>query len=936
MNNVNAAITEFLIESDEHVCQIEQDLSCLESAHDQRLLFRIIRATHSIKSSCAFLGYFRLESLTDTGERLLHVVRDRESSLTPKMTQALLAMVDAIRHMLECIEQEGMDGENEYVELKQQLEVLQCERGADVDLLSDVSIVTSLPCSPVDAETVQEYPPNTSVMCEPVRANPELDEAVVEFLKESHESLSQVERDLVASESHSSQEKLACIFRGIHTIKGTCSFLGYAKLEGLTHAGEALLSCIRNGDVPLTVERVSALLSLVDAVRTMLDSIAEYRHDGIHDYLELHSTLVALQTSESDMPMSPELSGEDVSSALPSPGLPPLSTGTVSSTTSNQGSADSRSQDLVECGVRQQAPYRVGDARQLGAAESSIRVDVTVLDTLMRMVGELVLTRNQIVQCPGMQQDSKFMATAQRLSLITAELQSGLMKTRMQPIGNMWNTFPRVVRDLALACGKDIRLEMEGQETELDKMLLEAIQGPLTHLVRNAVDHGIERPDVREANGKPRQGRIVLRAYHEGGQAHVEIRDDGRGITTQRVVEAAIACGVVTEAEVSRMQERDILQLVFLPGLSTAAEVTNLSGRGVGMDVVKTNIEHIGGSIEISCRAHEGTTVKVSVPLTLTISPALMVTVGEERFAISQTHLQECVRIDAELYAQVTEVVQDALLYRYRGHVIPLLHLNNVLQIHPVVSESTGGSLCSDITHIVVLQAGCFRFGLIVETVQDIEEIVIKPLGMPLQGLDVYAGVTIMGDGHVALVLDVMGLARRTNFVLGQDSFLPVMNPAQEEGTASSGTSQMCVIAQVGEDDCVAIPVHRVTRITDVQKQVLHVVDGNHVMRYHGQIVLIVWLSSLLGSYNESPSDEPDVLQVVLMDHDGQYVGVVVDRIIDIVDVQIDAHATSNRPGMLGSTVIQGKVSALLDVDCVLKTCLQQPVGSLTLECLET
>ncbi|WP_447968342.1 chemotaxis protein CheW [Nitrospira sp. M1] len=936
MNNMDVAVSEFLIESDENVSHIEQDLISLESAPDQRILSSILRAIHTIKGSCAFLGYSKLEGLTHTGERLLNLVRDGECALTPKMIPTLLKMVEAIRHMLEIIEQEGMDGENDYAELKHQLEALKCGGEADVEPASDVSVVTSLPYSSVDAEIVLERPPNTFEVCEPVRSNPELDEAVVEFLKESHESLSQVERDLVDSESHPSQEKLACIFRAIHTIKGTCSFLGYAKLESLTHAGETLLSCLRNGELSLTVARVSALLSLVDAIRMMLASIAHHRHDGSDDCLELKAKLFALQTSEFDVPMSPALSGEDISSAWPSPGLPPLSTGTGSSTTSRQGSADSRSQDLVDRGMRHHAAGLVEDSRQPGAVGSSIRVDVTVLDTLMRMVGELVLTRNQIVQCPGMQQDSTFMATAQRLSMITGELKSGLMKTRMQAIGNMWNTFPRVVRDLALACGKDIRLEMEGQETELDKVLLEAIQGPLTHLVRNAVDHGIEPPQVREDTGKPRQGRIVLRAYHEGGQAHVEIVDDGGGIKTQRVAQTAIARGVVSEADVSRMQEHDLLQLVFSPGLSTVSEVTNLSGRGVGMDVVKTNIEKIGGSIEITSTAQKGTTVQLSVPLTLTISPALIVTVGEERFAIPQAYLQEFVRIDAQLYAQRTEVVQEALMYRWRGRVIPLLHLHNVLQVAPVVSESTAGSLCSDITNIVVLQAGRFRFGLVVDTVQDIEEIVVKPLGTPLQGLDVYAGVTIMGDGHVALILDVMGLTRRANCVLGQGSLLPVVSPAQEEGAARSGKSQMCVITQVGNDERVAIPVHRVIRITDVQKRVLHMVDGNHVMRYQGQIVVIVRLSSLLGSYYEPLSDERDLWHVALMDHDGQYVGVVLDRIIDIVDVQVDGHATSNRPGILSSTVIQGKMTALLDIDVVLKTGLPKSVGSVTLECLET
>ena len=728
MGEMDEAISEFLIESDENLGQVERDLVDLEETPDQDTLSSIFRAIHTVKGTCAFLGYSKLESLAHTGETLLSLVRDGELTLTPNITSALLTMVDAVRQMLEQIEKVGNDGEEEYTNLKAQLTALQ--KGEHV-VASPASSPTASVDSMAPLESSQDDQQTTTVSQEsgqesaqePVPVDPAMEEAIAEFLIESDENLSQVERDLVDLEGTPDQDTLSSIFRAIHTIKGTCAFLGFAKLESLAHTGETLLSLIRDGELTLTPERTSGLLTMVDAIRQMLGTIEQSRHDGTQDHVELKARLVALQQKDGDgvqpsATPSSTTEGQKVASQEAAVSPETQSQPSQQSQTSQQSqpsppAAESQKPaehpvpptpgDTTSTVPKVAAHPTGGDVRGPSAADSSIRVDVGLLDKLMNMVGELVLTRNQILQSTGMQEDAALATASQRLSLITSELQEGIMKTRMQQIGNVWSKFPRVVRDLALSCGKEIRLEMEGKDTELDKTLIEAIKDPLTHLVRNSVDHGVETPDVREAHGKSREGVLLLRAYHEGGQVNIEITDDGGGIDSQRVAAIAVSRGVVSEEEIAKMQQRELLNLIFLPGFSTAAKVTNVSGRGVGMDVVKTNIEKIGGTIDISTKLGEGTTFKLKVPLTLAIIPALTVSTCGERFAIPQVNLLELLRIDGEHGARSIELVHGAPVYRLRGQLLPLVYLKNVLKLDTRRPEMEDH--LTDVANIVVLQA---------------------------------------------------------------------------------------------------------------------------------------------------------------------------------------------------------------------------------------
>ena len=566
-----------------------------------------------------------------------------------------------------------------------------------------------------------------------------MDEIVNDFLIESAENLDRLDQELVKLESDpQSKELLASIFRTIHTIKGSCGFLGFTRLEKVAHAGENLLSRLRDGVLSLTAEVTSGLLAMVDAVRHMLSEIRATGHDGENDYPELLAELERLHgggkpslpsamagvatdpavtvepaspSAGACGPASPDKVSDSVTATLtvPVPAASAAPSGTAAASylpapgkmggvLVERGSI--RPEDLATA-LREQEH---GDRRRLGeilvalgvcklddvlvaqqiiegrgreVAAETIRVGVNLLDELMNLVGELVLARNQLLQFSRSSKDKGLQAVSQRVNLVASKLQEKVMKTRMQPIGNLWNKFPRTVRDLALSCSKEVRLEMEGQETELDRTIIEAIKDPLTHLVRNAIDHGIEAPQERRKAGKESAGVLRLRAFHESGQVHIEISDDGAGLNTERLRKKAIDRGVVSEAQAAGMSERDIFNLIFLPGFSTAEKVTNVSGRGVGMDVVRTNVEKIGGTVEVESARGKGATVRVRIPLTLAIIPALMVRCSGERFAIPQISLTELVRLEG---GKGVEWLQGSPVYRLRGRLLPLVSLSEVLQ----------------------------------------------------------------------------------------------------------------------------------------------------------------------------------------------------------------------------------------------------------------
>ncbi len=771
-----------------------------------------------------------------------------------------------------------------------------------------------------------------------------MNEVVREFLLETHENLAQLDLDLVTLERDPHErETLARVFRTLHTVKGTAGFLGLPKLESVAHAAENLLSRLRAGSMIFNPEIAGALLSVVDAIRTMTASIEQTGDEGDGDYSAVIQTLEQLleqgAVSSADqkavaapapptVPATPSEPSPPVrpvatwKSEQPTPTTPPLVTNAASQV--GQGVAESLS-ELVE-------------PRAVSVADSAIRVDVGLLDKLMTLVGELVLARNQIMQFSTSQEDPAFLDTVQRLNLLTTELQAGVMKTRMQPIGNIWSKFPRIVRDLAVACGKQARIEMEGQETELDKTIVESIRDPLTHLVRNAIDHGLEPPQQRLALGKPAEGRLSLHAFHEGGKVIIEISDDGAGIDLQRVADKAVQAKLVSPQQISRMSERELLNLIFLPGFSTADRVTNFSGRGVGMDVVRTNVEKIGGTVDLESRPGRGTTMKMKIPLTLAIIPALTVTSGGDRYAIPQVNLLELVRLDAEQLHKV-ERIHTAPVYRLRGNLLPLVYLHQLLNVEPSPGQR-------DELNIVVLQADDRQFGLVVDAIHDTEEIVVKPLQKPLKGISAFAGATIMGDGKVALILDVLGLAQLAQVVTDIRERVRDEQPIVADGDTDRQTV-LLIAPSPGER--MAIPLAQVARLEVFPRAALERVGGQFVVQYRQEILPLISVSRILRrlrhdtrqngrprlrNRQESSLQTQDRVQVVV--HAGPHgqVGLMVASILDVVEENLVSRSRPNRPGILFNAVVQGQVTEFLDLETIFRALRPetfsspQPVGS--------
>jgi chemotaxis protein histidine kinase CheA len=888
------------------------------------------------------------------------------------------------------------------------------------------------------------------------------EDIVKEFLVESYENLDRLDRDLITLEKDpGNREVLASIFRTIHTIKGTSGFLAFNHLEALTHVGESLLSRLRDGLLVLSPEITTALLAMVDAVRQMLGNIEAAGNEGERNDGELIATLTQLlqangQTTPASGPAPPhkEASPEVLPQAAANIGDILISRGAVKASevdeaVEQQNAGDPRhlGEILVEKGtIKPQEVVEALHAQQQArsgpsASDSTIRVDVAQLDRLMNRMGELVLLRNQIVQYTNSIEDSELLGTAQRLNLLTTELQEGVMKTRMQPIGNIWGKFPRTVRDVALGCGKQVRIEMEGKETELDKTIIEAIKDPLTHLVRNAVDHGIETPGVRQAAGKDPEGRLFLRAFHEGGQVNIEITDDGAGLDYERIRNKAIQKALVSADQAARMTEREITNLIWLPGFSTAEKVTNVSGRGVGMDVVKTNIEKIGGTVDVQSKPGQGSTVRMKIPLTLAIIPALIITTGGDRYAIPQVSLLELVRLEGEQARKGIELVNGAPVHRLRGRLLPLVDLNRELktdgntvefqkvagssattsaaraglpdfaqarqkheqwidrlrqvldakasmtpeqagspkecalgkwlysaglkdyggiaemqaleathrQFHALVREVVTlrakgdqvgserefgqvGPLSRKIidlltlmeqkvsatqnVNIVVLRADDRQFGLMVDEINDTEEIVVKPLSKQLKSINTYAGATIMGDGKVALILDVMGLAQRANVVNEvRDRAVTEQDGAQTVAADAGNQRNAVLLFQYGESGRMAIDLSLVARLEEFSRDAVEVAADQEVVQYRGQIMPLIRVSEVLESkHRKAAEDGQESLHVVVYSEQGRSVGLVVDRILDIVEASFVMQRQAGRVGVLGSAVIQKRVTDILDV----------------------
>ena len=724
-----------------------------------------------------------------------------------------------------------------------------------------------------------------------------MDDLLREFVTETNESLDVVDVELVRFEQDPNNAQiLDNIFRLVHTIKGTCGFLGLPRLEALAHAAETLMGKFRDG-APASSEAVTLILATIDRIKGILESLEREQREPEGADADLISSLERMVERVGSAGTEPETGhtfGTLVSHVLERP----LRSDEDSLDDLERAFRDTETDPYV---VKSRSAPVVADAVAKDddgkGASQSIRVTVDTLEHLMTMVSELVLTRNQLLEIVRKHEESEFKTPLQRLSNVTAELQEGVMKTRMQPIGNAWQKLPRIVRDLSNELGKKIELEMHGAETELDRQVLDLIKDPLTHMVRNSADHGLETSEQRRAIGKPEHGLIRLSAYHEGGYIIIRIADDGRGLNTERIKSKAIAHGLVSETDVEKLTEAQIHKFIFAPGFSTAAKVTNVSGRGVGMDVVRNNIDQIGGTIDVKSVAGAGVSFTIKIPLTLAIVAALIVEASGHRFAIPQLSVIELVRVRDGSEHRI-ESIKDTKVLRLRDKLLPLVGLRQLLGL-----EGSAPDFKS--SFIVVTQVGSQTFGIVVDGVFHTEEIVVKPMSSKLRHIQMFSGNTILGDGSVIMIIDPNGVAQ--TFGSAVASHLSAVEADSAVSEDVKATTSLLVF-RAGSMQPKAVPLSLITRLEEVDAQKIELSNGRHMVQYRGQLMPLISMSNDVRIKGEGA-------QPLLVFSDGsRSMALVVDQIVDIVEDNLEIQVGSDNPGVLGSAIVRGHATEIVDV----------------------
>jgi two-component system, chemotaxis family, sensor kinase CheA len=863
-----------------------------------------------------------------------------------------------------------------------------------------------------------------------------MDDLLKEFLTETSENLAVLDVELVRLEQNpNDMDLLGNIFRLVHTVKGTCGFLGLSRLESVAHAGENVLGKVRDGEIEVGAEAVSLILECLDRIRIVMTGLEATGSEPTGDDTDLIKRLnafaesggassvpaasaapaaaapgpvSALAAAESSATIYEQIGGMGTVDAVVEvffnratgdlrvkqafdgasidhlqgqmrDYLAKLCGGPDSSAKSvlvNRGMNDAQfdaacghmqaalnqlevsaalsarvmgmvfaTRDEATAGAAASAPAaaapsetaataeptakpKAAAAKKEGGAEESvanqtIRVNVELLENLMTMVSELVLTRNQVLQILRKQKDSEFAAPLQRLNHVTSELQEGVMKTRMQPIGNAWAKLPRLVRDLSLELKKKIDLVMIGQETELDRQVLEMIKDPLTHMVRNSGDHGLETPEERRRIGKPETGKITLNAYHEGGHIVIEISDDGKGLPMAKIREKIIKNNLASESELEGMSDQQIQQYIFKAGFSTAAAVTSVSGRGVGMDVVKTNIEKIGGNVELRSIEGKGTTFSIKIPLTLAIVSALVVECAGERFAIPQISVVELVRATATGELKV-EKIKDTPVLRLRNKLLPLVSLREKLEL------TSGEKTNENDTFIVVTQVGTYNFGIMVDRVFDTEEIVVKPVAPILRHIPMFSGNTILGDGSVIMILDPNGIAEASGQLGVSDG------EAADAATAKSRSHDEelvpLLLFRTGSGVPMAVPLALVARLEELDRKTIERSNDRWVVQYRGQLMPLIPMSPEQELHGEKEGRQP---VLVFADRE-KSMGLMVDEIVDIVEAKLNVDLAAEQPGRIGSAIIAGQATEIVDAGYYLSQAFKDWFGSQQQDAVET
>jgi two-component system chemotaxis sensor kinase CheA len=973
----------YLEESLEHLANIENDFLAIEEAGaniNEDLVNKVYRAAHSIKGGAGFMGLTNIKDLTHEMENILGKIRSRELVPTTQIVNTLLDASDALKGLMgDVLKSNEADISSHIQALKAVLD------DANHPSVGQVS-ATGGPAPAADPKPVEPATSPQASLQSPVASNPldiALPDGQLAFTMQKHE---------IVQVMQEGKYIYLAIVDLIQDIKDKGK-----SLQGLVEEMEQT-GVILNSNVDLAKAADPAKNQEVGTQIFMVLFATILKPEDVNVLFEIDEsklfvlspqmTLSALGTRPAHESPSPE-GGNAVDHAqaepIAQPSVPlaeqkqPIPTMTDQAGHASEGSAEDSTAsapalpddaNASESSDNASAKASAGPPKSSGLMEgdTSLRVHVSLLDQLMTLAGELVLSRNQLLQSIASEDQRASEIAGQRIDLITSELQEAIMLTRMQSIGNVFNKFPRVVRDLARTLGKKVELTLEGKDVELDKTIIEAISDPLTHLIRNAVDHGVESPSVRQKAGKPVVGQIFLKAYHEAGQVNIEISDDGKGLDGRKLAEKAVEKGQITEEQAKLMSEKEKMNLIFLPGFSTAEKITDVSGRGVGMDVVKTNLDKLGGLIDIESEKGKGTTIRIKLPLTLAIIPCQIVLTGGERYAIPQVNLEELLRIPADQVKDRIERVGNAEVVRLRGNLLPLIKLAHVIGIQSTyIDPQTGTSKldrrkslsdrrgkqsklfeseaieneasspqpdpdekqarqttdrryhAASALNIVVVSNGAMKYGLVVDELHDSEEIVVKPLGRDLKHCKGYAGATIMGDGRVALILDVSNLAQMAGLVSMEGSVraAELAREAQEYKKALKD-SQSLLIFRSAEDEQFAAPLNLVERIEKVKAQDIETVGGKRVMKYRGGSLPLFSIDEVA---TVRPLAESENLLVIVFVVANREIGLLAIGPVDALECSLDVDgSTLKQTGIMGSMIINDHTTQLVDVYQIVQT----------------
>ncbi len=917
----------FLEESREHLENIENDLLRIEEAGadvDVDLVNKVFRAAHSMKGGAGFLGLTNIKELAHKIENVLDMIRNGEVTPNPEIVNIILLAFDRLREMVENVQD-----------------------SQDMDISDHVVALTGITSSTLPEEEKDTLVQEVSIHN---RSGKEVFRISEHDFKQSLKGgkfLYLLEFDLI----HDVHRKNKTPLDVIKDMQSTGSILELTMdLETVGTLDDDAFS----NQIPLFI--LFSTIIEPDIINTLFDMPQERivqipgPEEGTQESESRPEPEAAEETPQEEPPEpeeeqvqeTPQEDLESQAQSQPEPeSAPPPS--------QEPEEAPKTDKQKAEPDKAQSKPAADKSA-QASSMPESLRVNVSLLENLMNLAGELVLSRNQLMQAISTGDDQTMQVAGQRIDTVTSELQEAIMLTRMQPVSNVFNKFPRVVRDMSQELGKDIQLVMEGKEVELDKTIIEGLSDPLTHLVRNSADHAIEKPDERLSKGKPAQGTITLKAFHAAGQVNIEIIDDGRGIPVDKIAEKALSRELISEEQLRTMTDKDKAQLIFLPGLSTADQITDVSGRGVGMDVVKSNLDRLGGQVDIDTEKDKGTSIRIKLPLTLAIIPSLLISVRQEKFAIPQINVDELIQIPAQQVPEKIEMVGDAQVLILRGELIPLVGLAELMDLDRIhagkksrvlldapsqdseagqassqgdsgeqksmVQESKQTISGQEHVDIVVVHSGAFKYGLVVDELHDSVEIVVKPLGRHLKGCEGYAGATIMGDGNVALILDVVGLARLAELssMAGTEKAKEV---AREEGEKKTDMHSLFLFNNGPKEHC-AVPLDLVARVEQIRAEDIEVTGGKKVVQYRGGVLPVFALHEAANV--EHLQLEGDLIVIVFY-MAGHEIGLLASPPVDAVEIEVSIDDfTLRQTGISGSAIINGYTTLIVDIYELMET----------------